>query len=85
MRRLPGWECPGDRLRREFSFQDFGEAFAFVVRVALLAERMNHHPEWRQVSGRVWIELTTHDAGGLTSRDFDLAEAISRLAGADGA
>ncbi len=79
MEELPGWELEGDRLRREFVFGDFVEAFGFMTSVALLAERANHHPEWRNVYNRVTIELTTHDAGGLTRRDLSLASEIDRL------
>ena len=79
MDELPGWELEGDRLRREFVFGDFVEAFGFMTSVALLAERANHHPEWRNVYNRVTIALTTHDAGGLTRRDLLLASEIDRL------
>jgi len=79
---LSNWQREGDRIRRQFVFGDFVEAFGFMSSVALLAERANHHPEWSNVYNRVSIELTTHDAGGLTSRDFKLAAEIDKLAAA---
>ena len=66
-------------LRREFVFADFSEAFAFMTRVALLAEKADHHPDWSNAWNKVVIELTSHDAGGLTQRDLDLARAIDAL------
>jgi 4a-hydroxytetrahydrobiopterin dehydratase len=78
---VAGWENAGDKLHREFEFGDFVEAFGFMSRVALLAEKANHHPEWSNVWNKVSIELTSHDAGGLTDRDRDLAEAINKLVG----
>lgn len=68
-----------DKLHRDFIFQDFSEAFAFMTRVALCAEHQNHHPEWRNVYSRVSIELTTHDCGGLSAKDIQLAQSINRL------
>ena len=68
-----------DALARDFVFADFSAAFAFMTRVALLAESMNHHPEWSNVYNRVSITLSTHDAGGLTERDTRLAAAIDAL------
>jgi 4a-hydroxytetrahydrobiopterin dehydratase len=75
---LPHWEYDADALgiRRKFSFADFAEAFAFMTRVAILAEKADHHPEWSNVYNRVEILLTTHDAGGLSERDISLAKAI---------
>ena len=66
----PGWERSGDRLRRELRFADFGAAFGFMTRLALVAEKLDHHPEWSNVWNRVDITLTTHDAGGLTEKDI---------------
>ena len=80
---LPGWESRGDRLVRSFRFPDFVRAFGWMASVALVAERMNHHPEWRNVYGTVEVELTSHDAGGITERDLRLAGEMSRLAGLD--
>lgn len=76
---LKGWELHNDKLQRQFVFGDFVEAFGFMSRVALLAETMNHHPEWSNVYNRVDIKLTTHDADGITQRDFTLAERINAL------
>ncbi len=73
---LPGWNRDGEAIRRHYKFADFAHAFAFMARVALLAEKADHHPEWSNVYNRVDIRLTTHDAGGLTQRDIDLAHAI---------
>jgi len=82
--RLPGWRLDARRpaLQRQFVFADFGEAFGFMTRAALLAERMNHHPEWSNVYNRVDVLLTTHDAGGVTDLDVDMALAMNALAGA---
>ena len=75
----PAWERRNDRIAREFLFADFVEAFGFMSSVALLAERANHHPEWSNVYNRVNIELSTHEAGGLSARDFSLAAEIDAL------
>lgn len=78
---LPGWSLVEgrDAIRRRFVFRDFSEAWGFMARVALLAERHDHHPEWSNVWNRVEIVLTTHDAGGLSERDVALARAIDAL------
>ena len=73
---VPGWERNGDGIERRYRFADFTHAFAFMARVALLAEKADHHPEWSNVYNRVDIRLTTHDAGGISARDFALAKAI---------
>ena len=70
----------GEALVRSFKFRDFSEAFAFLTRVALHAEKVDHHPEFTSVGNRVDFRLTSHDAGGVTNRDRELAEAINRLA-----
>lgn len=79
--KLPDWTLRADGLaiERRFKFADFSQAFAFMTRVALLAEQANHHPEWSNVYDRVDIVLTTHDAGGLSQRDVALATAIGGL------
>ena len=76
---LPQWQLSDDRLKRQWEFKDFSEAFAFMTRVALLAEAMQHHPNWSNVYNRVTIELTNHDLGGLSDRDAQLAKAIDAL------
>ncbi|MBV2350558.1 4a-hydroxytetrahydrobiopterin dehydratase [Synechococcus sp. HK05] len=77
----PNWSLVGGKLRRELRFADFVEAFGFMARVALIAEAMGHHPEWSNVWNRVTIELTTHDTGGLSDLDLQLAQRIDDLAG----
>ena len=75
---LPDWQFSAERggtIRRDFVFADFVQAFAFMTRVALVAEKHDHHPEWSNVYNRVSITLTTHDAGGLTAKDVALARA----------
>jgi 4a-hydroxytetrahydrobiopterin dehydratase len=76
LRRLAGWERRGDEIRRTFSFGDFAGSLAFVNRVGELAEAMDHHPDIDVRYSKVTLALTTHDAGGLTANDFDLAEKI---------
>lgn len=80
---LSGWsEAPGrDAITRTCIFTDFSEAFGFMTRVALAAEKLDHHPEWRNVYRTVEVVLSTHDAGGLTELDVDLAHEINRIAG----
>ena len=77
---LPGWSVQGGKLVREFRFATFVEAFGFMTRVALLAERMNHHPEWSNVYNRVSIALSTHDLNGLSTWDVELARQINGVA-----
>ena len=76
---LSGWHVSDGRLEKEFVFQDFLEAFGFVSKVALLAERQNHHPEWSNVYNRVTVGLNTHEVGGITERDFRLATSIEQI------
>lgn len=80
---LGGWTFDAERgaISRRFKFRDFSEAFGFMTRVAIAAEKANHHPDWSNSWNRVDIALTTHDAGGLTRRDVDLAKVIDSLAG----
>ena len=78
---LKGWVLEGGKLHREFQFANFVEAFGFMASIALVAEKMDHHPEWSNVYGRVSVDLTTHDAGGLTTLDFALAAAMNEAAG----
>lgn len=79
--RLGGWTYDDGTgaISRDFKFKDFSEAFAFMTRVALLAQTADHHPEWSNVYSKVSITLTTHDAGGLTTKDTALAAAIDKL------
>ena len=76
---LPDWSLQDDKLHRVFKFADFIAAFGFMSQVALLAERINHHPEWCNNYRTVSIALISHDAVGITQKDIDLAMAISRL------
>jgi 4a-hydroxytetrahydrobiopterin dehydratase len=76
---LPQWSVVNGKLHRELRFGDFNEAFGFMTRVALIAEAMGHHPEWSNVWNRVTIDLTTHDAGGLSTWDVELAQRINEL------
>jgi 4a-hydroxytetrahydrobiopterin dehydratase len=79
LKELDGWTLDAGKLTHLFVFDNFVEAFAFMTQVAGLAEAMNHHPEWSNVYNRVDIHLTTHDVGGLSERDFSLAEQITTL------
>ena len=76
---FPDWTLQADKLHREFLFKDFVAAFAFMTQVALFSEKFDHHPEWQNVYNRVVIDLTTHEADGLSERDFALAKAIDQL------
>ena len=77
---IPNWRHENDRLKRQFVFKDFVEAFGFMSSVALLAEKADHHPNWSNVYNKVDIELTTHDAGNtVTEKDLALAQAINQL------
>lgn len=78
LRNLPAWTDVPDRdaIARKFSFDDFNAAFAFMTRVAMLAEKMDHHPEWFNVYNKVEVTLSTHDAGGVTVKDIDMAKAM---------
>lgn len=78
---LPGWERDEDGIAKSFEFADFSQAWGFLNRVALAAEKQDHHPEWTNVYKQVLIRLSTHDAGGITARDFKLAAEIERILG----
>jgi 4a-hydroxytetrahydrobiopterin dehydratase len=80
---LPGWTPSEDgaAIRKTFKFRNFRKAFAFMTEMAIVAEAMNHHPEWCNVYNRVEVTLMTHDAGGVTELDFKLAEAMNSAAG----
>jgi 4a-hydroxytetrahydrobiopterin dehydratase len=77
---LPAWKVVGGKLHRNYEFQDFVAAFGFMTSAALVAQAMDHHPEWRNVWNRVVVDLTTHDAKGITTLDFQLAAAMEALA-----
>jgi 4a-hydroxytetrahydrobiopterin dehydratase len=81
LRELPDWTLRAGKLHRELRFRDFSEAFGFMTRAALVAESMNHHPEWLNVWNRVVVDLSTHDAGGVTALDLELARRMNALAG----
>ena len=76
---LPGWTFSGGALRCDFVFADFPEAFGFMTRAAFAAEKLDHHPDWSNVWNRVTVSLSTHDAGGITDLDFQLAGVMQRL------
>ena len=77
--KIPNWEFHEKRLRRQWTFKDFIEAFAFITQIAIISEKMNHHPEWSNTYSKVTIDLTTHDSGGITRLDIDLALSIDRI------
>lgn len=76
LQKLPGWEFEDDGLVKSFQFKDFKQAWAFMQKVAEAADAMDHHPEWTNVYNQVLIRLSTHDAGGVTQKDFELARRI---------
>lgn len=78
--RLEGWKVVGGKVNKTFEFENFVQAFGFMTRVAMEAEKMNHHPEWFNVYNRVRIDLMTHDVGGISNYDIKLAEIIDRIA-----
>ena len=76
---ISSWTVENEKLHKEFQFDSFVEAFGFMTSVALIAESMNHHPEWFNVYNRVTVDLATHDAGGISALDFELAKKIDAL------
>lgn len=80
MARIPDWRVAGGKLHREYKFPDFAHAFGFMATAAPGIEKMDHHPEWSNVYNRVAVDLNTHDAGGITERDFKLAELLEGIA-----
>ncbi len=76
---LPGWAIVKDKLHKEFQFEDFNQAFGFMTRSAMYIEKMNHHPEWFNVYNKLIVDLTTHDAGGITENDIKLAKTLNSL------
>lgn len=79
--KLPGWSVASGKLHREFTCQDFSEAFGKMARVALAAEKMDHHPDWSNVWNKVTVDLVTHSSGGITQLDFALARKIQEIFG----
>ena len=77
---LPGWSCLDGKLHREYQFADFIHAFGFMATAAPAIEAMNHHPEWSNVYGKVTVDLSTHDAGGITELDVELASKLEKIA-----
>ena len=79
--RVPDWRLDQNKLKRDFAFEDFVEAFGFMSRVAILAEKHNHHPEWFNVYNRVKVTFATHDVGGLSDYDFQMAGYMDTCSG----
>ena len=79
LKELTGWNVKNDKLRKEFQFDDFNQAFGFMTRAAMEIEKMNHHPEWFNVYNRITVDLTTHEAGGITNNDVNLAKILNSL------
>lgn len=79
LQELSDWTVENEKLHKEFQFDSFVEAFGFMASVALIAESMNHHPEWFNVYNRVTVDLATHDAGGISALDFELAKKVDAL------
>lgn len=80
LKNLQGWSVVNEKLHKEFQFENFNQAFGFMTRAAMEIEKMNHHPEWFNVYNRITVELTTHDAGGITKNDVNLAKILNSLA-----
>ena len=79
LKKLSGWNVKDDKLHKEFQFDNFNQAFGFMTRAAMEIEKMNHHPEWFNVYNRITVDLTTHDAGGITNNDVNLARILNSL------
>jgi len=79
LKNLPGWSVKNEKLHKEFQFDSFNQAFGFMTRAAMEIEKMNHHPEWFNVYNKITVELTTHDAGGITKNDVNLARILNSL------
>ena len=77
---LPAWSLNHSKLHREYTFADFAHAFGFMATAAVLIEKMNHHPEWSNVYNQLTVDLTTHDAGGVTAKDVELATLLENIA-----
>ena len=79
IKKLEGWQVVNEKLRKEFIFDDFNQAFGFMTRAAMHIEKLNHHPEWFNVYNKLTVELTTHDVGGITQNDIKLASILNSL------
>ena len=79
LKKLSEWSVKNNKLYKEFEFDNFNQAFGFMTRAAMEIEKMNHHPEWFNVYNRITVQLTTHDAGGITKNDVDLARILNSL------
>ena len=79
LKKLEGWDINDNKLHKEFQFDSFNQAFGFMTRAAMEIEKMNHHPEWFNVYNRITVDLTTHDAGGITNNDVNLARILNSL------
>jgi 4a-hydroxytetrahydrobiopterin dehydratase len=79
LEQISGWEVRSEKLHREFKFADFAHAFGFMTTAAIFIEKMNHHPEWFNVYNRISVDLTTHDAGGITEKDVKLARLLDSI------
>lgn len=79
LKNLKGWTVVNNKIHKEFEFDDFNQAFGFMTRAAMHIEKMNHHPEWFNVYNKIVIDLTTHDAGGITHNDINLAKILNSL------
>ena len=79
LKKLEGWVIKDNKLHKEFQFDSFNQAFGFMTRAAMEIEKMNHHPEWFNVYNRITVDLTTHDAGGITNNDINLARILNSL------
>ncbi len=79
LKNMPGWTVVESKLHKEFQFDDFNQAFGFMTRAAMHIEKMNHHPEWFNVYNKLIVDLTTHDAGGITENDIKLAKTLNSL------
>ena len=79
LKNITGWNVKEDKLHKEFQFDNFNQAFGFMTRAAMEIEKMNHHPEWFNVYNKITVDLTTHDAGGITNNDVNLARILNSL------
>ena len=79
LKKLSGWDVKDGKLHKEFQFDNFNQAFGFMTRAAMEIEKMNHHPEWFNVYNRITVDLTTHEVGGITNNDVNLARILNSL------